>query len=215
MRIMLGAVKRVFSQYQPRQLLIRLAEEYLWWLIRSWPGFEGVALRYLFLKCTTRKLAGFCWISQGCSIVNSHGLRIGKNFATNRNILIDALGGIEIGDNVGLGPNVVMISQDHSMLSHEGYFGKENHFLRPIKIGDDAWIGANCFIKAGVTIGARAVVGACSNVVADVPENGRVIGSPARPYTDAMRELLSGRRTAPTPGDDNDSQPRASAGGQQ
>jgi acetyltransferase-like isoleucine patch superfamily enzyme len=193
---MLVNVRRLLAGYRTRELLVRIAEEYLWWIIRSWPGFEGVALRYLFLKCTTAELAGFCWISQGCSIANSYGLKIGKNFATNRNVLIDAIGGIEIGDNVGIGPNTVIISQEHSMLSQEGYLVEECYRRKPIKLGDDSWIGANCFIKAGVTIGARAVVGACSNVIADVPENGRVIGSPARPYTEALREWLRAEREA-------------------
>src|SRR5215468_9144124 len=105
MQTMLSNVRRILSQYRTRQILVRIAEEYLWWIIRSWPGFEGVALRYLFLKCTTEKLAGFCWISQGCSIANSYGLKIGKNFATNRNVLIDAIGGVGIGDNAWVGAN--------------------------------------------------------------------------------------------------------------
>lgn len=211
---MFSNVRRILLQYRAKHLLVRIAEEYLWWIIRSWPGFEGVALRYLFLKCTTEELAGFCWISQGCAIYNSYGLRIGRNFATNRNILIDAIGGIEIGDNVGIGPNSVIIAQEHSMLSLEGYFGQEHSRRKPIKIGEDAWIGANCFIKAGVTIGARAVVGACSNVIADVPENGRVIGSPARPYTEALREWLQAERKAGSKVEGGDP-PRASAKGQE
>jgi maltose O-acetyltransferase len=187
---MLTGIRHILSGYSFKQLAVRLAEEYLWWLIRSLPGFEGVYLRYLFLKCTTKRLDGFCWISQGCTIANSNGLSIGKKFATNRNVLIDGLGGIEIGDNVGIGPNTVMISQEHSMLAPDHYFGTEAVKKKPIRIGNDVWIASNCFIKAGITIGDRAVVAACSNVVRDVAPNARVIGSPARPYTDAMRDLL-------------------------
>ncbi len=210
MRVMLANVRRIVSQYSLRHMAVRFAEEYIWWIIRSWPGFEGLSLRYIFLKCAAKRVEGFCWISQGCTIVNSYGLSIGKDFATNRNVLIDAVGGIEIGDNVGVGPNSVILSHEHGMLSQEDYFGEHCYRQKPVRIGDGAWIGANCFIKAGVTIGARAVVGACSNVITDVPENGRVIGSPARPYTDALRELLRG---AVARENDSNSQ-RASAGGQ-
>jgi acetyltransferase-like isoleucine patch superfamily enzyme len=188
---MLPNVKRILSQYSLKQFLIRIAEEYIWWILRNWPGFEGIVLRYLFLKCTTKKLAGFCWISRGCTIVNSYGLSIGKNFATNQNVLIDALGGIEIGDNTGIGPNCVIIAQEHSMLSKEDSAGRRAYKKKSIKIGSNVWIGSNCFIKAGVTIGDYAVIGACSNVITDVPANGRVIGSPARPYVEVMREFLS------------------------
>jgi acetyltransferase-like isoleucine patch superfamily enzyme len=187
----LVGVRRILSTYSAKHLLVRIAEEYLWWILRSLPGIEGVGLRYLFLKCTAKELRGFCWISQGCTIVNSHGLRIGQNFATNRNVMIDAIGGIEIGDNTGIGPNCVLISQEHSMLRAGDYFSEHAYKRRPISIGSNVWIGSNCFIKAGVTIGDHAVIGACSNVIADVPANARVIGSPARPYTAAVRQLMA------------------------
>ena len=190
---MLSNVRRILSGYTAGQLLVRWAEEYLWWIIRGLPGFEGVALRYLFLKCTTKRLAGFCWISQGCTLSNSYGLSIGRNFVTNRNLLLDAIGGIEIGDDASIGPNCVLLAHEHTMLTKGGGYAEAQAYRRkPIRIGAGAWIGANSFIKAGVTIGANAVVGACSNVIADVPDNGRVIGSPARPYTTAMREFLAG-----------------------
>ena len=182
-------VKGVLASYGPRQFLVRVAEEYLWWLVRSWPGFEGVYFRYLFLRVTTRRLDGFCWIAQGCSIANSHNLSIGKGFATSRNVMIDALGGIEIGDETGIGPNSVVLALEHRMISKGGPFGAAARRLTPIRIGSRVWIGANCFIKAGVTIGDDAVVGACSNVIDDVPKSGRVIGSPARPYITVVREM--------------------------
>lgn len=185
------SVRLILAGYRFKHLMVRLAEEYLWWVLRSLPGFEGVFLRYLFLKCTAKEVKGFCWISQGCTIVNSYELRIGRNFSTNRNVLIDAIGGIAIGDNTGVGPNCVIISQEHSMLAQGDYFSDRAYRKKPIKLGSNVWIGSNCFIKAGVTIGDHAVVGACSNVITDVPPNGRVIGSPARPYVAALRQLLA------------------------
>ena len=193
---MIPNFRGLLAGYSAKQFLVRLAEEYLWWIIRSWPGFEGVAFRYLFLRCTARRVDGFCWISQGCTISNSHGLSIGKNFATARNVLIDAIGGIEIGDGTGIGPNTVILAQEHTMLTAGNYGDDRAYRKRPVKIGSGVWIGANCFIKAGISIGDGAVVAACSNVIADVPPNGRVIGSPARPYLEVMRELRSAARTS-------------------
>jgi acetyltransferase-like isoleucine patch superfamily enzyme len=191
-----SGVTRIFAEYSPKQLLVRAAEEYVWWLIRSLPGFEGIFLRYLFLKCTTKRLDGFCWVSQGCTIANTFNLSIGKKFATNKNVHLDALGGIEIGDNTGIGPNTVIIAQEHSMLAPDHYFGQRACKHKPVKIGSDVWIGSNCFLKAGITIGDRAVVAACSSVINDVPPNARVIGVPARPYSQVMREFLSADRFA-------------------
>lgn len=51
---------------------------------------------------------------------------------------------------------------------------------RPIVIKNDAWIGMNCIILKGVTIGEGAVVGAGSVVTHDVPDWTVVAGNPAR-----------------------------------
>lgn len=51
---------------------------------------------------------------------------------------------------------------------------------KPIYVCDDAWIGMNCIILKGVTIGEGAIVGAGSVVTRDVPPWTLVAGNPAR-----------------------------------
>ena len=70
------------------------------------------------------------------------------------------------------------------------------HRLKPIRIGSRVWIGANCFVKAGVVLGDDAVVAANSNVIEDVPPKGQVIGSPARPYFQVLREMKQAQAPA-------------------
>jgi galactoside O-acetyltransferase len=50
----------------------------------------------------------------------------------------------------------------------------------PITIEDDVWIGMNCIILKGVTIGQGAIIGAGSVVTHDVPAWSVVAGNPAR-----------------------------------
>lgn len=50
---------------------------------------------------------------------------------------------------------------------------------RPVVIRDDAWLGAGCFVLAGVTIGARSIVAAGAVVTKDVPDGVIVAGNPA------------------------------------
>jgi tetrahydrodipicolinate N-succinyltransferase len=47
-------------------------------------------------------------------------------------------------------------------------------------IGNDVWIGANAFIRGGVTIGDGAIVAASSVVLRDVPAFTIVGGNPAK-----------------------------------
>ncbi len=50
----------------------------------------------------------------------------------------------------------------------------------PIKISDDVWIGMNCIILKGVTIGEGAIIGAGSVVTTDIPAWTIVAGNPAK-----------------------------------
>jgi len=50
---------------------------------------------------------------------------------------------------------------------------------RPVRIEDDAWIGAGSFVMRGVRIGARAIVAAGSVVTKDVAADTTVAGNPA------------------------------------
>jgi acetyltransferase-like isoleucine patch superfamily enzyme len=51
---------------------------------------------------------------------------------------------------------------------------------KPIKICNDAWIGMNCIILKGVTIGEGAIIGAGSVVTHDIPAWTVAAGNPAK-----------------------------------
>lgn len=61
-------------------------------------------------------------------------------------------------------------------LSYGGYRDRITH------IGDDVWIGAQCVVRQGVTIGQGAVIGANSFVNKDIPPYAIAFGSPAKVY---------------------------------
>ncbi len=52
---------------------------------------------------------------------------------------------------------------------------------KPIRLGSNVWIGFDCCILPGVTIGRNSIVGARSVVVDDIPANTMAAGNPARP----------------------------------
>ncbi len=85
---------------------------------------------------------------------------------------------LNIGDRVSFGPNVTLILASHpnnSRLKNVLQFPP-----RKIVIEDDAWLGANCVLLPGITIGTCSVVGAGAVVTKDVPPYTIVAGVPAR-----------------------------------
>ncbi|MBK0381140.1 acyltransferase [Mucilaginibacter segetis] len=58
----------------------------------------------------------------------------------------------------------------------------------PITVRDNAWIGMNCIILKGVTIGEGAIVGAGSVVTRDVPDWCIVAGNPAKVIKEIAHE---------------------------
>lgn len=89
---------------------------------------------------------------------------------------------ISLGRQVMIAPNCIIVDSDfHAHWPPEDRAtepGMEGD--RPVHIGDYAWIGLNCIILKGVTIGEGAIVGAGSVVTRDVPPFCLAAGSPAR-----------------------------------
>ena len=77
-----------------------------------------------------------------------------------------------------IGPNTLITTVGHP-LSPKGR--REYHALaKPVRIGNDVWIGGNVTILPGVTIGNNVVVAAGAVVTEDVPDNTWVGGVPAK-----------------------------------
>jgi acetyltransferase-like isoleucine patch superfamily enzyme len=87
------------------------------------------------------------------------------------------LGGIDIGDDVLIGPNVSLINSGHPV---EPSQRRECVIARPIVIEANVWIAAGATIIGGVTVGENSVVAAGSVVTHDVPRNTLVGGNPAQ-----------------------------------
>ena len=70
-----------------------------------------------------------------------------------------------------------------------------------VVVGDGAWLGPSCSINPGLRVGAHALVGTGSTVVADVPPNAVAFGSPAkvRGWRCACGERLAERPSSACP----------------
>ena len=91
---------------------------------------------------------------------------------------------VTMGSYCSIGPGCDMGGMEHpySTVSTSGRLIEKQINVAETVIGNDVWIGAQSYIKAGVKIGQGAVIGAQSFVNKDVPPYAIVFGSPAHIY---------------------------------
>src|SRR6202045_3559238 len=104
-------------------------------------------------------------------------IRIGRRVFVNQNCRFYDLGGLDIADDVMIGPNVSIITMGHPL---EPSQRRVVTIGKPIVVEKGVWIAAGAIIIGGVTVGAHSVVAAGSVVSKDVPANSLVGGNPAR-----------------------------------
>ena len=75
-----------------------------------------------------------------------------------------------------LGNNVTIATLNHDINPAT----RLNATPKPVKIGKKVWIGSNCTILPGVTIGDNSIIGAGSIVVKSIPKNAIAVGNPAK-----------------------------------
>jgi galactoside O-acetyltransferase len=89
-------------------------------------------------------------------------------------------GSITIGDDVLIGPNVVIRSASHRFADPLDLIRNHGHISGPIIIGSDVWLAANVVVLPNVTIGDGAVIAAGAVVTRAVAPLAIVAGVPAR-----------------------------------
>lgn len=155
--------------------------------LRRAAGFMARLNRLTFIEANEVRalLAGFIGqpLDEGFLLIppffttGGRNTRIGRRVFVNQCCTFYDLGGIEIGDEVMIGPNVSLLTSGHPLAPAER---RRVVTAQPIVIGRNAWIGAGATILGGVTIGANAVVGAGAVVTRDVPAGMLAAGNPAR-----------------------------------
>lgn len=130
-----------------------------------------------------RHLLDYCGKNVNIEKGANFGLGTGISLGDNSGLGIDCnvRGPLTIGDNVMMGPEVVIMTGDHNTqrtdipMCEQGF--PED---KPVHIGNDVWIGYRVIILPGVTIGNGVIIGAGAVVTKDVPDYAVVGGVPAR-----------------------------------
>jgi galactoside O-acetyltransferase len=110
-------------------------------------------------------------------------LTIGNRVDLGHNVIFIVNKEIVIEDDVNVASGVRFMDTDahpRDMLERIADLPPRPEEIKPVRICRYSWIGHNCFILKGVTVGEGAIVGVNSVVVADVPAYTVVMGNPAR-----------------------------------
>lgn len=120
-------------------------------------------------------------LSGPCTLVTHRKgaeITVGDNSGASGLVLV-AASKISIGNNVLIGSGCTIVDNDF----HNADPQKRNdteYSSRPVTIEDNVFIGFNCFILKGVTIGENSIIGANSTVINSIPKNSIAIGNPCK-----------------------------------
>lgn len=115
---------------------------------------------------------------------NRFNIEIGTKTAINRKCYIDCRGGIKIGNNVSISPEVHLITAEHDI--NDSSF---TYITSPITLGDYVFIGTRAIILPGVQLGKGCVVASGAVVTKSFPEYSVVAGVPAKIISTRRKDL--------------------------
>ena len=111
----------------------------------------------------------------GCNGLNST-VKIGSGVGIFENTIINPSEPVEIGDNCGIGADVMIWTHGAWLDITQGFpadFG-------PVKIGDNVWLPARSIVLPNVTIGNNVVIGINSIINRSLPDGCFAAGSPCK-----------------------------------
>ncbi|QGQ94423.1 acyltransferase [Paenibacillus psychroresistens] len=108
----------------------------------------------------------------------SNKVNIGNGSFINKGCYFYNTGGINIGENVYIGPEVMFCTASHKIGESHQRCGEFES--KPIYIGDGTWIGARANIMPGVRVEKGCVIAAGAVVTSDCEQDGLYAGVPAK-----------------------------------
>jgi acetyltransferase-like isoleucine patch superfamily enzyme len=128
-----------------------------------------------------------CRVRERAKILAPEKLVLGKDVWIGEGAMLDAQGGLWIGDNTQIGLNALIWSHTshlQAILGKTGSANKDGIQYKETRIGRNCFIGSMAVIAPGLTIGNRAIISPLTFVERDVAD-GEVVNGQAQ-----LRELV-------------------------
>jgi maltose O-acetyltransferase len=173
----------VETRLHPRLFIERHPDSALWqWLVNgvaaspAWtPKQRARLLRRGGIEVHNSQIQPGCWFF-------STQIEFGDWVWINHRAYFDTRDWIRIGDRVGFGPGVMVLTSTHEHGDHGNRRGP--YRTAPVSIGAGSWIGARATVMPGVTIGEGVTVAAGAVVTRDCEPDGLYAGTPAKRVKD-------------------------------
>lgn len=152
-------------------------------------GEDAIVARLRILKGAHKIAVGpQTWIYPDCSIsveqsawqIDGPRIVMGRFVVLQSNITITCAESIVFEDYAAIGANTLISDNDHTIDGSAPSILMTPIVSSPVRIERGVWVGNNCSILRGVTIGEHSVVGAGSVVTKDIPPFSIAVGAPAR-----------------------------------
>jgi putative colanic acid biosynthesis acetyltransferase WcaF len=145
-------------------------------LITNLPGHW---LRLAWLRGLGARLGRGTMVFRGTTVIGAEHLELGERVQVGFRVVLDARGGLTVGNDVLLSSDCQLLTANHNHASPE--FERQ---VAPIAIADHAWVATRAMVLAGVTVGRGAIVAAGAVAARDVASRTIAGGVPARKIGD-------------------------------
>jgi len=154
-------------------------------IIFSLPRYELCnSIKSFFLKLNGAKIGKRTIFYPGVWIAPGRNFVVGDDVDFALDVVVTSGGGVLIGDRVLIGYRTQILSTNHVIPKDLQRIFGAGHEKKQVVIESDVWIGANCIIIPGVTIGEGSVIAAGSVVTKNVEPFTVVGGTPAKKIKD-------------------------------
>ena len=153
---------------------------FFWSLTRPFSGIFSVFIRYVLFSSKAGSAGKNIYFGSSVVMKNTPRCKFGSNVSVHDFCYIDAIGGLNIGNNVSIAHACSIITFNHSWSDRNAPIKYNQVNLADVFIDDDVWVGCGVRIMPGVKIGKRSIIAAGAVVTSDVPSGVIVAGVPAK-----------------------------------